>query len=83
LALLYALASYPEAQSKAQAEIDLVVGMDRLPSVTDRQDLPYVQAIVKEVGRWFTVVPLGEFQGILVILSFMLIMILRNIPLQL
>ena len=83
MALLYALASYPDAQRKAQAEIDLVVGMDRLPSVTDMQDLPYVHAIVKEVGRWFTVIPLGELQDILVMPSFMLIMILRYIPLQL
>jgi hypothetical protein len=33
-----------------------------LPAVTDIQDLPYVHAILKEVGRWFTVVPLGESQ---------------------
>ncbi|KAJ2919075.1 hypothetical protein MD484_g1360, partial [Candolleomyces efflorescens] len=59
LALLYALASHPDAQRKAQAEIDLVVGMDRLPTVTDMHDLPFVRALVKEVGRWFTVLPLG------------------------
>ncbi|KAJ2932191.1 hypothetical protein H1R20_g4907, partial [Candolleomyces eurysporus] len=58
-ALLYVLASYPEVQSKAQAEIDAIVGSDRLPLVTDREKLPYVHAIVKEVGRWYTVVPLG------------------------
>ena len=62
LALLYALASHPDAQRKAQAEIDLVVGMDRLPTVTDMHDLPFVRALVKEVGRWFTVLPLGERQ---------------------
>ncbi|KAJ2932180.1 hypothetical protein H1R20_g4896, partial [Candolleomyces eurysporus] len=58
-ALLYVLASYPEVQTKAQAEIDAVVGSDRLPLVTDREGLPYVHAIVKEVGRWYTVAPLG------------------------
>ncbi|RXW20708.1 hypothetical protein EST38_g5165 [Candolleomyces aberdarensis] len=59
LALLYVLASYPDVQGKAQAEIDSVIGPDRLPVVTDIRDLPYVHAIVKEVGRWFTVLPLG------------------------
>ena len=54
------LGSYPDVQSKGQMEIDSVVGLDRLPAVTDIQDLPYVHAIVKEVGRWFTVAPLGE-----------------------
>lgn len=44
---------------KAQAEIDSIVGSGRLPLVTDRESLPYVHAIVKEVGRWYTVVPLG------------------------
>ncbi|RXW19069.1 hypothetical protein EST38_g6797 [Candolleomyces aberdarensis] len=58
-ALLYVLASYPEVQTKAQAEIDAVIGTDRLPLVTDRRELPYVHAIVKEVSRWYTVVPLG------------------------
>ncbi|RXW12780.1 hypothetical protein EST38_g13075 [Candolleomyces aberdarensis] len=59
LALLYALGSHPGIQRKGQTEIDSVVGLDRLPAVTDIQDLPYLHAIVKEVGRWFTVVPLG------------------------
>ena len=59
-ALVYVLASYPEVQAKGQAEIDAVIGSDRLPLVTDRKELPYVHAIVKEVSRWYTVVPLGE-----------------------
>ena len=57
-----AMTLFPDVQRRAQAEIDLVVGMDRLPSVTDMQDLPFVRALVKEVGRWFTVIPLGECQ---------------------
>ncbi|RXW24976.1 hypothetical protein EST38_g887 [Candolleomyces aberdarensis] len=59
MALVYILASYLEVQTKAQAEIDKVIGSDRLPLVSDRQDLPYVHAVVKEVGRWHSVVPLG------------------------
>ncbi|KZT28780.1 cytochrome P450 [Neolentinus lepideus HHB14362 ss-1] len=50
---------YPEAQKKAQAEIDAVIGNDRLPSLSDRDQLPYVGALVKEVFRWHPVAPLG------------------------
>ena len=53
------MALYPEVQKKAQMEIDRVVGMDRLPSFADRPNLPYVDAVVKEVLRWNPVVPLG------------------------
>ena len=43
---------YPEAQRKAQAELDAVIGPDRLPEYSDRAALPYVNAIVKEALRW-------------------------------
>lgn len=42
----------PDAQRKAQAEIDLVVGHERLPDWNDRQSLPYVDALVNEVLRY-------------------------------
>ncbi|KAJ2921246.1 hypothetical protein H1R20_g15845, partial [Candolleomyces eurysporus] len=53
------LANHPEVQTKAQEEIDAVIGPDRLPLLTDREVLPYVHAVVKEVSRWHTVSPLG------------------------
>jgi len=53
---------HPEVQRKAQEEIDRVVGHDRLPNAQDRKDLPYVNAIMKEVARLNTVTPLGETQ---------------------
>jgi hypothetical protein len=61
LALIYALASHPDVQTKAQKEIDSSLGPDRLPMIDDMKDLPYVHAIVKELNRWFTILPLGEF----------------------
>jgi hypothetical protein len=54
-----AMILYPEVQRKAQAEIDNVVGTRRLPSFDDRGNLPYVEAIVKEVLRWHPVAPMG------------------------
>ncbi|KAF8211494.1 cytochrome P450 [Mycena galopus ATCC 62051] len=58
-AFFLAMALYPAVQAKAQAEIDAVVGGDRLPTFADREDLPYVDALVKEVLRWHSVVPTG------------------------
>jgi len=51
---------FPEAQKKAQAEIDSVIGTDRLPTYTDRDSLPFVEALVKEVFRWHVILPLGN-----------------------
>lgn len=50
---------YPGAMKKAQDEIDAVVGRERVPNFADRQSLPYVRALCKEVMRWRTVAPLG------------------------
>ncbi|TFK49674.1 cytochrome P450 [Heliocybe sulcata] len=54
-----AMTLYPNVQRKAQAEIDAVVGQGRLPSFSDRDQLPYVEALVSEVLRWNPVAPLG------------------------
>ena len=60
-ALFLAMALYPEVQKKAQAEIDSVVGQNRLPTFKDRPSLPYINAIVKESMRWHVPAPLGAF----------------------
>ncbi|KAK7449241.1 hypothetical protein VKT23_013386 [Stygiomarasmius scandens] len=48
---------YPEIQAKAQAELDTVVGNQRLPSMDDRAHLPYLNAILLELYRWHIVLP--------------------------
>ena len=54
-----AMTAYPEVQRKCQAEIDAVVGNDRLPTLADRDQLPYLTAMLKEVIRWGPTAPLG------------------------
>jgi Cytochrome P450 len=39
--------SYPEIQARAHDELDRVVGLNRLPTIEDEQDLPYLKAIIK------------------------------------
>ncbi|KAF5343048.1 hypothetical protein D9758_011153 [Tetrapyrgos nigripes] len=56
---ILAMRLYPNVMEKAQAEIDAVVGRDRLPTFEDRDHLPYIQAIVEEVLRWRPIAPLG------------------------
>lgn len=41
----------PDIYEKAQAEIDRVVGRDRLPCIDDADSLPYFYAVLKEVYR--------------------------------
>lgn len=48
----------PRVQKKAQAELDEVVGKDRLPSIADQANLPYIRSIMAEVFRYFPAIPL-------------------------
>ncbi|KDQ14771.1 hypothetical protein BOTBODRAFT_132169 [Botryobasidium botryosum FD-172 SS1] len=50
---------HPRIQKKAQEEIDRVVGSNRLPTFKDRENLPYVECIIKEVLRWYPIAPLA------------------------
>ncbi|EJD45476.1 cytochrome P450 [Auricularia subglabra TFB-10046 SS5] len=59
LSFFLAMTLYPDVQRKAQAEIDALTRGERLPVYTDRERLPYVEALVKEVHRWNPVAPLG------------------------
>lgn len=48
---------HPEIQRKAQAEIEAVVGPDRLPDLDDRPLLPYIDCLIKEVYRYHPAAP--------------------------
>jgi cytochrome P450 len=54
----------PSVQTRAQVELDAVLGSAtspsfRLPTFSDRPNLPYIDAIVKETLRWLTVAATG------------------------
>ncbi|KAJ7844866.1 cytochrome P450 [Mycena olivaceomarginata] len=54
-----AMALYPEAMKKAQAEIDLIFDSDTLPRFSKMEDLPYCCALIREVLRWGPAAPLS------------------------
>ncbi|OCK75418.1 cytochrome P450 [Lepidopterella palustris CBS 459.81] len=52
LGFVKAMLLYPEVQAEAHRELDRVIGKDRLPQWDDRENLPYMRAIVEESLRW-------------------------------
>lgn len=42
---------HPEVYKRAQEEIDRVIGSERLPDFDDREALPYLECVIKEVLR--------------------------------
>lgn len=58
-AFVQAMVLYPDVQKKAQAEIDRVVGPNRMPTMDDEPDLQYIRGIVKESLRWMPTTIMG------------------------
>lgn len=54
-----AMIMYPDVQKQAQDEIDQVTGGTRLPSLADRESLPYISRVVSETLRWNPIAPMG------------------------
>ncbi|KAK5674339.1 hypothetical protein LTS10_012923 [Elasticomyces elasticus] len=59
LTCILAMCVFPEAQEKAQEEIDRVCGSERAPDWDSLDSLPYCQALFKETLRWRSVTILG------------------------
>jgi cytochrome P450 len=53
------MAIHPEIQKKAQREIDQLLGRERLPTLADQDHLPYISALIKEIYRWHTPLPIS------------------------
>ncbi|XP_064157102.1 cytochrome P450 2M1-like isoform X3 [Anguilla rostrata] len=54
---LLLMMKYPHVQERIQKEIDEVVGSSRSPSVQDRQNMPYTDAVIHEVQRSMDLTP--------------------------
>jgi len=85
-AVLYFL-HYPYVQVKMRNELDDVVGLSRPPSLTDRCNLPYCEAVITEVLRCGNIAPLSQhacskdvlFNGLTILKGTMIIVNLGSI----
>ncbi|KAI0723015.1 cytochrome P450 [Earliella scabrosa] len=59
MSFFLAMICFPEVQRKAQVELDTVIGPDRIPTLADKDRLPYLNAVYLEVLRWIPVAPMG------------------------
>ncbi|XP_048833566.1 cytochrome P450 2J1-like [Brienomyrus brachyistius] len=50
---------HPDIQEKVQAEIDSVVGRSRQPSMADRLNIPYTDAVIHEIQRMGNITPVN------------------------
>jgi cytochrome P450 len=54
-----AMLHFPSVLKRAQAELDAVVGRERLPTFDDKNQLPYTRAVILETQRWRPLAPIG------------------------
>jgi len=52
---------HPDIQAKVQEELDNVVGKSRTPSIEDKANLHYTEAVLTEITRYANIVPQGIF----------------------
>ncbi|KAK6382768.1 hypothetical protein LTS17_003437 [Exophiala oligosperma] len=58
-AFVQAMLLFPEAQRKAQEEIDRVIGNHQMPTMDHASGLPYIRSCIKETLRWMPTTILG------------------------
>ncbi|XP_069753798.1 vitamin D 25-hydroxylase isoform X2 [Narcine bancroftii] len=57
------MALYPNIQEKVHQEIDTIVGKNQIPSLENKSQMPYTEAVLHEVLRYCNIAPLGIFRA--------------------
>ncbi|KAG8228076.1 hypothetical protein J437_LFUL009048 [Ladona fulva] len=52
------LLHHPDVQAKIHEELDRVIGRDRFPTLDDKPNLPYLNAVIYEIRRCCNIVPM-------------------------
>ena len=63
---------FPEVQARVAAEMDEIVGHDRMPTLADLPNLPYLKAAWTESLRWRPPLPLCELTFIVYQILFLM-----------
>nr|APH81377.1 cytochrome P450 CYP3036A1 [Tigriopus kingsejongensis] len=56
------MVNFPDIQEKMFQEIKAKIGLYRLPSMNDRPDTPYTEAVIQEILRYSAIAALGIFR---------------------
>ena len=56
-----AMILFPDVQENTHEELDTMLGKGVVPTFTDRERLPYLQAVIYELMRWHTIFPSGLY----------------------
>ncbi|XP_071837724.1 cytochrome P450 2F2-like [Apostichopus japonicus] len=55
------LVKYQDVQKKAREEVNVIIGRERSPTLTDRDQMSYVNAFIQETHRFVSAAPLGSY----------------------
>ncbi|XP_067317444.1 cytochrome P450 2F5-like [Anolis sagrei] len=53
------LMKYPDVAVRVHQEIDRVIGTNRAPCLADRKSMPYTDAVLYEIQRFISILPMG------------------------
>ncbi|XP_055942795.1 cytochrome P450 2J6-like [Argiope bruennichi] len=56
---MLSMAEFQDVQARIHAEIDEVIGRERTPEWADHIKMPFTEAVLMEIQRWKTVVPIN------------------------